>query len=142
MNPILDLIRDIPDLSHTAFESEEWAPLVSRLRVILDRIMDIPAPGKNMYLTPTVHVMKLMSQARKAFEQGELLTDKISSRRLRLDKAAKDGNNAFYHVIWNELTVYMGMADMYAHYYTDNADEVDQVLSAMEVMLFMAPPSV
>ena len=104
MHPaLLNIILGMPDVSHAAFLSEEWAPLVSRFRMVLDRIMEIPPPGKNKYLDITVHVMKLMSQAQKAFEQG--------------------------------------MADMYPHYYVDNVEVVDRVLSEMEVMLYVIPPS-
>ena len=75
-----------------------------------------------------------------AYQQGVLLSSKVTDMGIRMDKAVIEGRNDFYHILWNELTVYTGMADMYAIYFSKISDEADELLSALELLVYVNMP--
>ena len=121
-----------------------WEPLFHRFAALcteIKRTAPFTPHIAPLYRDPALYTAKkLIKRSMLAFRQGVLLSRKVEDMRTRLQKAAAEGSNEFYHSIWNQLTVYVGVAEMYAAYFSKISEETDQLLSALELQVYVHMP--
>ena len=117
-----------------------WMPLAIRLKNLTEYIARYGTPGSKLVSWEKDSYLQLakmlVHRATTACNQGAFLALKMEDIQRRLSQAEEKDQHGYYQPLWNELTTYQGVANMYGQYFADIACSAEDVLTMLETQIF------